>query len=488
MFGWRRRRDGFEWRDYVRTTILVRRKQRRERFEDAGRAAVDGLVRAGQRGAAAGRHGAAAAHRGLGHAGRQAGGLGVAAAQWAHGSGRKAAAVSAPLAAAAGRSFAQACGAAAGFTWRMTQKGGRAAAAAARSTGRRSAPLFKQTQAKLAPVIGAVVTPQTAMPLGIAGGAAAAGAVASMATNGFDGVTMAATAIAGTLLFLAALPFAGPVVGTVARYLRWPFWLPKPRMPKDLFAWLGRLQPLLTPRMIGVVGAAIIGGIVASLPISWASLTPSFSLADLAPNFGGSSEIVAGYAVSLSGDSMRIAGKTVKLADIEAPELAQTCSREDGGTWNCGEAALKAMRRITGHSTITCTVKRTDASGRRIAACRAGHKDLAAEMVREGYAFATGAFFPAYGGEQAEAKAAKAGLWGGTAKSPQQYRNERWEAASRQAPDGCPIKGRVLASGKVYFLPWSRSYETYRVREGRGDKWFCNEEDALSDGWKPYDS
>lgn len=47
MFGWRKKRDGFEWHDYVRTTILVRRAKRRQKVDDARAAAVDGLKDAG---------------------------------------------------------------------------------------------------------------------------------------------------------------------------------------------------------------------------------------------------------------------------------------------------------------------------------------------------------------------------------------------------------------------------------------------------------
>ena len=47
MFGWRKRNDGFEWRDYVRTTILVRRKKRRDRVGEAANAAVENLKAAG---------------------------------------------------------------------------------------------------------------------------------------------------------------------------------------------------------------------------------------------------------------------------------------------------------------------------------------------------------------------------------------------------------------------------------------------------------
>lgn len=50
MFGWRKRRDGFEWREYVRTTILVRREKRRQRVEELREVAVDNLKEAGRKG------------------------------------------------------------------------------------------------------------------------------------------------------------------------------------------------------------------------------------------------------------------------------------------------------------------------------------------------------------------------------------------------------------------------------------------------------
>ena len=72
MFGWRKKRDGFEWRRYVRTTILVKRKKRREQLDEAKQAALDGLAEAGRAGKAAGRSGVDAAKRGLDAAGREA--------------------------------------------------------------------------------------------------------------------------------------------------------------------------------------------------------------------------------------------------------------------------------------------------------------------------------------------------------------------------------------------------------------------------------
>lgn len=55
---WRRKNDGFEWHKYVRTTIKLRRDDRRRRVREAKDAAIDGLENAGRAGLQAGKAGA----------------------------------------------------------------------------------------------------------------------------------------------------------------------------------------------------------------------------------------------------------------------------------------------------------------------------------------------------------------------------------------------------------------------------------------------
>lgn len=476
MLRWRKRRDGFEWREYVRTTILVRRKRRRDRIEEAGRAAVDGLAQAGKIGVAAGRSGAVAAQRGLGQAGRRAGGFSRSSARWAQESAGKARAAIVPMGKAAAHAISRASVEAGGRVGRVARKGSAAVGQAARQGGARVGPILSQTAAKMGPAMRTIATPQIAMPLAIAGGAAALGAAVRIPAHGFDTTAMIATLIAAALLLLAWLPFAN------AWKPYWPSWLPVPQW--SLSAVIARLPGQPRTRAISVMAVCLLGAIGIASMMGFSMRSP-VQVADIIPTFWGPNEVVAGYAVSLTGDSMRIDGKTVRMADIEAPELTQTCARPNASSWNCGQSALGALRRLTGRNTITCDVQKIDASGHRIGTCRAGDVDLAAEMVRNGHVFASGGFFPTYGSEQSEAQSAKAGLWSGTSRSPQDYRDERWKTASRDAPQGCPIKGRVVANGKVYILPWSRNYEKYRVRDGRGDKWFCSEDEARSAGWVP---
>ncbi len=47
MFGWRKKKDGFEWHQYVRTTIKLRRDARREKAEHLKQQAADGVKAAG---------------------------------------------------------------------------------------------------------------------------------------------------------------------------------------------------------------------------------------------------------------------------------------------------------------------------------------------------------------------------------------------------------------------------------------------------------
>jgi len=49
MFGRRNKPDGFEWHKYIRTTVRLRREQRRERVREARHAAAQQANAAGNR-------------------------------------------------------------------------------------------------------------------------------------------------------------------------------------------------------------------------------------------------------------------------------------------------------------------------------------------------------------------------------------------------------------------------------------------------------
>jgi hypothetical protein len=133
---------------------------------------------------------------------------------------------------------------------------------------------------------------------------------------------------------------------------------------------------------------------------------------------------------------------------------------------------------------VSCALSGTDEAGRTLGQCSVGSKDVAAELVRQGHVFADGSLLARYASQEREARAAKAGLWSGEPERPATYRARLWEEAKRRAPEGCPIKGQVSGTSRLYVLPWSPDYERVRVQKARGERWFCSEQEAVAAGFK----
>jgi endonuclease YncB( thermonuclease family) len=441
MLGRRRRKEGFEWREYVRTTILVRRKNRRERVGQAAKVAAGGLKDAGQlgvaAGVAAGAAGAQAVGRGAKVAGEQGLAAGAAGAQ-ALGRGMKAAG---RFGAAAGRQgwamglagaraahagaraglprvwdFLAACGRGLGAAAIWTWHGVCSIAAAAREG---LGPLLAALGRALEPIADRLRRPGLALPLSVAGGVALGVAAARTALVGFDG--MAA---------LALLVGIGVIAAVLAA--RWsyapPLWLSS---LGDLLSAGGRAAArsgVALPSGLGVsvlrAGAAVVVAalFVGGFLLLGRALPSSSTVASLLP----SSETVEGQAVAVTGDTMRIAGTTVRLDGIEAPDLRQTCRSASGRAWRCGTSAKSALARLTGYETVTCELTGAeDAQGHKVARCHMGETDLAAELAREGHVFAEAGFFSTYAAYEDEARDARAGIWRGDAERPSSDRAQK---------------------------------------------------------------
>lgn len=195
---------------------------------------------------------------------------------------------------------------------------------------------------------------------------------------------------------------------------------------------------------------------------------------------------VSGVAQVVDGDTLDVGGERIRLEGIDAPEMSQKCPRRVFGTWSCGTAAARALERLVGKRRLTCDSRGTDKYGRMLGVCYLDGRDLNAEMVREGYAWAFVKYSTSYVQEEAEARASRAGVWkGGKAEPPWVYREHRWAGAEQVAPEGCAIKGNVTKNGHIYHMPWSPWYAKVRVDPNKGERWFCSESEALAAGWRP---
>lgn len=196
-------------------------------------------------------------------------------------------------------------------------------------------------------------------------------------------------------------------------------------------------------------------------------------------------EAVSGVAQVIDGDTLDIKGERIRLEGIDAPEISQSCPRRVFGTWACGKAAAKALQQLIEKRRLSCESRGTDKYGRMLGVCYLDGRDINQEMVREGYAWAFVKYSKSYVREEADARAARVGIWrGGKAEPPWVYREQRWAGAEQVAPEGCAIKGNVTKNGHIYHMPWSPWYRKVKVEPNKGERWFCSEAQAIAAGWR----
>lgn len=449
MLWWRKRNEGFEWRDYVRTTILVRREQRRQRLKDVQAAAAAHVKDAGRRGLDAGLAGAKSAGTGFG-AGLRAAGSGA----------KRAAAASGGLALRAIRATGAALAVIAGALWTGL-------VAVVGAVGSPLGPVLE-------PVLDRVREPRPNLVLKIVAVLTGLGAAYRTWSFGFDGDAIFATAVSvatGGLVLLADLtdPYRSRKGTLLHRLGAYEVALPGERRLPAVLAALG---------VVGILAAgSVLYHYAPSVPV--ASLSPAPLITGALPDSDAAR--LEGRAVAVTGDTLRIAGSRVVLDGIEAPEATQVC-RRGTGTWRCGAAAKDALAALVRGRRVACDVLGEDGGAKRVR-CYAGNADIAEALVRGGHAFALGGFWSAYASVEGEAQDRKAGLWAGEAERPQDYRDRRWEEAKKAAPEGCPIKGAIRSGARTYVLPWAPSYDSIRLRTTRGERWFCSESEAEAAGW-----
>jgi len=176
----------------------------------------------------------------------------------------------------------------------------------------------------------------------------------------------------------------------------------------------------------------------------------------------------------------------VRLEGIDAPERAQKCPHSWWGTWSAGKRASKALRKIIAGQVVTCRSRGRGSYGRMLGVCSAGGLELNAEMVKNGFAWAFIKYSQSYIDEERGARNAGLGIWQGRCQPAWVYREARWKDGADVAPEGCAIKGNISRSGRRYYhMPWSPWYDRTKIESRKGERWFCNEQEAIQAGWEP---
>ncbi len=422
MFRWKKRDEGFEWHKYVRTTIKLRREARRDKAHALGAQVADGARAAG------------AVADGLAKSGAER--IGSVARL------------------AAARLGQSAVG--------MMVYAGVGLGGLARGLGTWIA---KGTDLLGRPGVGG--------PLTFIGLIATVAGIARalLGARGLDGEAIAALSIGGACVALGV----GPAL-----------WLGHAALPTRLIAPVTGLPR--RPWLVAGAAAAVtlIGAIGFTLMPGGLALPRLASLPTLPFT---SAETVSGRATVIAPDLLRIGERKVRLAGIEAPDANQRClragARPGGRTWPCGQDAREAMQRLVQGQVINCDVGGKDAAEVATGRCRVKDADIGEMLVKAGHVFADAGVMASYRAAEDVAKAAKTGIWSSAEpERPAVWRDRLWAAAKREAPDGCPIKGRVQGDERVYLLPWTSNYARVRVRKGRGERWFCTQDEAEAAGWR----
>ena len=134
---------------------------------------------------------------------------------------------------------------------------------------------------------------------------------------------------------------------------------------------------------------------------------------------------IADKVMAIDGDTLRSADAEVRIYGVDAPELAQTCTDANGKDWDCGKAAQAKLKSLIGRKAVDCDPRAKDKFNRTVAVCRTSSvPDLGEAMVREGFAINSSGPVPGpYQAAEAEAQAAKRGVWQGSFDQPSAWRD-----------------------------------------------------------------
>ncbi len=171
---------------------------------------------------------------------------------------------------------------------------------------------------------------------------------------------------------------------------------------------------------------------------------------------------LAGTAVIISGDTIEVQGRRVRLTGVTAPGLDQLCVGARA-QWRCGMVARLKLDQRIGSSSVICREQGADRHGRILGRCRVVDgqgMELNRWLVTSGWALASGDYGQAYQEAQEQAVSSGAGLWRDGFAPSDDWRRIA-ESAEREPGDGvvdcssCTLRHRALDPGGVAEKPES---------------------------------
>lgn len=130
-----------------------------------------------------------------------------------------------------------------------------------------------------------------------------------------------------------------------------------------------------------------------------------------------------GYGQAVDGDGLYVEGREIRLHGIDAPEWDQVCMQPGDDKWMAGREATAALRSLLASGPVTCHDTGARSYKRIVAVCYLRGADLAAIMVRLGWAFDAPRYSRGrYAAAEAVARETGRGIWAGHCDKPWEWR------------------------------------------------------------------
>ncbi len=136
-------------------------------------------------------------------------------------------------------------------------------------------------------------------------------------------------------------------------------------------------------------------------------------------------EEISGRARVMDSNTIEIDGRRVRLAGVDAPDLAQTCPTKKGEDYACGRISAQTLVALVKDGPLTCVGDKTDAAGRLLARCAIRGFDVGEQYVMTGRAFADPETGADYRRAEATAEKLREGMWRGPFQKPWDWRKSR---------------------------------------------------------------
>lgn len=125
----------------------------------------------------------------------------------------------------------------------------------------------------------------------------------------------------------------------------------------------------------------------------------------------------------IDGDTIHLDGKKIRFIGIDAPELNQTCKKNNTIN-NCGKDSREILANKILNNKPNCIIEGLDKYQRSLAECFVNNESLSSYLVKNGYAFAYRNYSKKFIPEEDYARINRIGMWSMEFEFPWEFRKK----------------------------------------------------------------